>query len=397
MSEAGESASPPPPDASPAPGAEDLYAALLKADRSESLVPFVAGLAHEPERSADAHPGRDHPRAPERRPETLAQAEAACLAAREITRQLLAAGRTEPTAVAAVPPQELLEAAAARAGAGAAAEVAVTVAGGTAPVAIDRALGVQVFQNLVRNSVEAMSPPPPRPRVLLGAANAALAEGQIAGLPAGDYVELEVRDNGTGIAPENLEKIWEPFFTTKKHGAGLGLPTALAIVRRHGGQVGVDSTVGVGTVFTVFLPQARPSADVGGHRAPSTRFRTGRILVMDDDEQIRTLTGALLEKLDYRCDLARDGEDAVAAYKRYFDIGRPYDAVILDLTVSRGMGGEEAYVQLRGIDPEVRAIAAAAGDRGAQSARCLELGFCGWLAKPFRLAELGEALQTVLG
>jgi len=374
-----------------------VYAALIKADRSESLVPQVAGLAHGLNDLLTRILSAVTLARQQGAGETLTQAEEACLAAREITRQMLTLGRAGPSATVAVAPKDLLDEAAKWAASGIAAEVTVTVSEDLAAVAIDRSLGVQAFQNLVRNAAESLSPPPPRPRIQLSAAPATLAEGQIAGLPAGEYVEFEVRDNGAGIPSDQLEKIWEPFFTTKKHGAGLGLPTALAIIRRHGGQIGVDSAVGVGTVFTVFLPQSRPSADVGGHRAPSARFRTGRVLVMDDDEQIRALTGALLEKLDYRCDLVRDGEDAVAAYKRYFDVGRPYDAVILDLTVTRGMGGEETFIQLRGIDPEVRAIASAAGERDAHSGRCLDLGFCGWLAKPYRLAELGEALQTVLG
>jgi two-component system cell cycle sensor histidine kinase/response regulator CckA len=388
----------PSPPAAPVPPASDeaLYAALVKADRSEALVPQVAGLAHGLNDLLTRILSGVTLARQQGAGESLAQAEEACLAAREITRQMLTLGRAGPSATAAVAPQDLLDEAAKMAGTGIAAEITVTLPPGIPTVAIDRSLGVQAFQNLVRNAVEALSPTPPRPQIQLRAAAATLAEGQVAGLGPGEYVEFEVRDNGAGISPELLEKIWEPFFTTKKHGAGLGLPTALAIIRRHGGQIGVDTAVGVGSVFTIFLPCSVAAVDVGGVRAPTARFRTGRILVMDDDEHIRTLTGALLEKLDYHCDLARDGADAVVAYKRYFDVGRPYDAVILDLTVARGMGGEEAFVQLRGIDPEVRAIATAAGGADLQSARCLELGFCGWLAKPYRLAELGSALQTVL-
>ena len=117
---------------------------------------------------------------------------------------------------------------------------------------MDRAQILQVFQNLVVNAIQAMPPPPHRPRVQLRARNLALADGQVAPLPAGDYVEFEVRDNGAGIPPQYVAKIFDPFFTTKKHGTGLGLATVLSIVRRYGGQIGLDTAVGVGTAFTTY-------------------------------------------------------------------------------------------------------------------------------------------------
>lgn len=374
---------------------EALFAALVKADRSETLGPLVAGMAHELNDLLTKILGAVTLARGSAAEAPLAGAEEACLSARELARRMLglAQGGGEARTVASA--RDLLGEAAKVAGAGSAAEIAVEAPEGVDPTRVDRAQILQVFQNLVRNALESMSPPPQRPRVQLRAANATLAEGQIAGLPAGDYVEFEVRDNGSGIPAELQEKIWEPFFTTKKHGAGLGLPTALAIVRRHGGQIGVDSDVRVGTVFTIFLPSTAPASDVRARAAPSQRFRTGRILVMDDDEQIRSLTGKMLERLDYKADLARDGDEAVAMYKRYFDVGRAYDAVILDLAVVGGMGGEEAFAALRALDPDVRAIASSSGGADEAGARCLALGFCGCLARPYRAADLGKILATV--
>jgi CheY-like chemotaxis protein len=292
--------------------------------------------------------------------------------------------------------RDLLSAAASVAAAGTAVEVSIATSDPISPLSLDLEQMTQAFRSLIRNSVEAMTPPPRRPQVQLRAANVALAEGQVAGLPAGDYVEFEVRDNGNGIAPENLEKVWEPFFTTRKHGSGLGLSTALAIVRHHGGQIGLDSTVGVGTVVTVFLPSRHPLSAVSARPAPSQRFRTGRILAMDDDPEIRAATGALLQKLEYKFDVSPDGADALAAYRRYFDIGRPYDVVLLDQNVRGGMGGEETLEHLRALDPDIRAIAVVT-DSGESVARaCLARGFCGCLVKPYRLVELAEALQAVL-
>jgi len=392
---------PPTPEGPPRPvpaaegGDDALYAALLKADRSESLAPLAAGLAREMnELLARILGGVTLARA---RGDSsgLAHAESACISARDVTRRLLNLAEGGDGARTAVSPGELLAEAGAVAGAGTAAEITVDAPDEVAPVWVERAAMLQALRNLVCNAVEAMVPTPPRPRIQLRAANTTLPADRISGLPAGDYVELEVRDNGNGMTPENLEKIWEPFFTTKKHGSGLGLPTTLAIVRRHGGQIGVDSSVGVGTVFTLFLPPARAFDAVRARPPSATRFRTGRVLAMDDDANLRELIGSLLEVLGYKCDLARGSDEAVDFYRKYLEVGRPYDAVILDLTAAGGSSGEETFARLRLLDPDVRAIASSGDDASTLSRTCLEAGFCGWLAKPYRLADLGEVLKGV--
>ena len=210
-------------------------------------------------------------------------------------------------------------------------------------------------------------------------------------------MEFEVRDNGSGIKPEHLEKIWDPFFTTKKHGTGLGLATVLSIVRKLGGEIGLQSTVGVGTVFSIFLPMADKPVEVQARPAPSLRFGTGRVLFMDDDDQICSLTASMLESLDYKFDIAKTGEDAIMLYKRYLNIGRPYDAVIMDLTVIGGMGSEEAFGVLHDLDPDLRAIVSSGYDNDEMARQYLEMGFCGYLTKPYRVTDLGKVLKAVLG
>jgi CheY-like chemotaxis protein len=268
---------------------------------------------------------------------------------------------------------------------------------GTGAVKVDRPQILQVFQNLIVNALQAMPPAPHKARLQLKAADARIAAGQIASLPAGDYVEFEVRDNGSGIKPEHLEKIWDPFFTTKKHGTGLGLATVLSIVRKLGGEIGLQSIVGEGTVFSVFLPMADQPVDVQARPAPSLRFGTGRVLFMDDDEHICSLTAAMLESLDYKFDIAKNGEEAVVLYKRYLNIGRPYDAVIMDLTVIGGMGGEDTFNILRDLDKDVRAIVSSGYDNEDMARQYLDMGFCGYLTKPYRVTDLGKVLKAVLG
>jgi CheY-like chemotaxis protein len=224
-----------------------------------------------------------------------------------------------------------------------------------------------------------------------------VAADQIPPLAAGDYIQFEVKDDGCGIPPENLKKVFDAFFTTKRHGTGLGLATVLQVVRNHGGQIGVVSTVGTGTTFTIFLPRAGQPAEVEARRAPTLRFGTGRVLFMDDDEKICTLTGGMLETLEYKFDIAKKGEEALALYKRYLNIGRPYDAVIMDLTIIGGMGGEETFKKLREMDPDVRAIISSGYDSEDMARQYLDMGFCGYLTKPYRVMDLGRILKTVLG
>ncbi|MCW5550320.1 MAG: PAS domain-containing protein, partial [Opitutaceae bacterium] len=234
---------------------------LVKSNRFEALGLLAGGIAHDFNNLLTTILGGISLAKDNRDYSALADAEQACLTAKGLTRQLLtvAKGGTGSLIVAAVP--ELLRDAVKIAAAGSNVPVAVEAPDTVAPVAVDRSQMLQVFQNLIVNALQAMPPPPHEPRVQIRAANTAVTENQIAGLDAGDYVEIEVRDNGGGIPPENLEKIFDPFFTTKKHGTGLGLATVLSLVRKHGGQIAVDSAVGTGTVFTVFLPRARQSAE----------------------------------------------------------------------------------------------------------------------------------------
>jgi CheY-like chemotaxis protein len=211
-------------------------------------------------------------------------------------------------------------------------------------------------------------------------------------------VEFQVRDNGAGIPAELWARVWEPFFTTKPHRTGLGLPTALSLARRNGGQIALTSVPGAGSVFSLFLPRVGRPAEISVARsAPSARFGTGRVLLMEDDPRIAAASARMLEGLGYKVDLAPDGAEAIALYERYFNVGRPHDALLLDLTVVGGIGGEEALQRLRAMDPEVRAIAVGGDSREGAGAPWLEAGFSGYLAKPFGAAELGRVVRTVVG
>jgi PAS domain S-box-containing protein len=326
----------------------------------------------------------------------LADSERACLAAKALTKQLLAAAKGGGgTTSQVISPADVLEESVRLARAGATAIITLNASSTVAPIRVNHAQMMQVFQNLIINALQAV--PATGGTIAISAENTKLAEGELLPLPAGNYVSIEIKDNGAGISRENLDKIFEQFFTTKKHGTGLGLSTVRSIVRKHGGHIRVSSTVGEGTVFRILLPQADQPAETETRRTPILRTGTGRVLLMDDDPDISRLAAGMLASLDYKYDVARNGEDAIALYHRYMKVGRPYDLVILDLTVIGGMGGEEAFRKLREIDKDVRAIVCSGYDSDEMARQYMEMGFVGYLSKPFRLGDLARAIKGVLG
>lgn len=369
---------------------------LIRSNRFDSLGQLAGGIAHDFNNLLTTILGGISMAKDARDFSGLENSERACMAAKGLSKQLLTFSKGGTAARQVVKPAEILTDAVRLAAAGSTTKIEVAVAADISTVLVDRAQMLQVFQNLIINAIQAM-PVAHQGRIWINAGNLRLEDGQVAPLTAGTYVVVEVRDNGTGIKPEHLEKIFDPFFTTKKTGTGLGLATVLSIVKRHGGQMGLDSEVGVGTTFTVFLPQAQKPEEIEARRAPSLRFGTGRVLFMDDDPQICELTGGMLASLGYKFDLAKTGEEAVQFYKRYLNIGRPYDAVIMDLTIIGGMGGEQTFKILRELDPEVRAILASGYDNDDMARQYLNMGFCGYLPKPYRVGDLGKMIRTVLG
>lgn len=370
---------------------------LIRANRFESLGQLAGSISHDFNNLLTTILGGISLAKDLHDPSGLKNSEEACEAARRLSRQLLTFSRGGTGVRQVVKPVEILAEAQRLAAAGSAVKIEANIAPDTGTVCVDRAQMLQVFQNLIINAIQAM--PTAQGQVWISAANVTLADGQVASLPAGNYVQFGVQDNGSGIKPEHLSKIFEPFFTTKKTGTGLGLATVLSIVKRHGGQMGVESEFGRGTAFTVFLPAADRPEVVAVRPRPEFNYatQTGRMLFMDDDEQIRTLTKSMIESLEYKCDLARDGEEAIQLYKRYLNIGRPYDIVIMDLTIIGGMGGEQTFKALRELHPQVRAIIASGYDNDEMRRQFLDMGFAGYLTKPYRVGELGGIIRKVLG
>ncbi len=256
-------------------------------------------------------------------------------------------------------------------------------------VDIDRSQIGQVVQNLVVNADQSM---PEGGTITLSSRNISNPPN----LPPGDYVELSFTDTGIGIRPNELEEIFEPFYTTKDKGHGLGLATTYRIVQNHGGDIHVKSKLGQGSTFTVFLP-ARPGAKPIPSHIPSSNLTTGnaRILLMDDEDSVRNSASRMLERLGYTCVCAVDGADAIEEYKKALS-DDPFDLVILDLTVPGGMGGVEALMQLKELDPNVLAIASSGYTQDNTMSHPKERGFANVLPKPYTLQRISDAVAQTL-
>ncbi len=254
----------------------------------------------------------------------------------------------------------------------------------------------QVINNIVLNADYAM----PDGGVLHVTVENARVTGDLhLPVPDGRYVRISLVDEGAGIPRESLDRIFDPYFTTKPGGSGLGLSTARSIVRRHNGLITVASEPGNGTEVHIWLPASEKSLPEKTATPDPSRNLSGegRVLVMDDEETIRDVAKALLEHLGYHVDVAKDGDEAIALYQAAQREENPYHCVIMDLTIPGGMGGREAIERLLAIDPGTRAIVSSGYSNDPVMADHRKFGFLGILAKPYTMAEMGRAVSQLNG
>lgn len=247
------------------------------------------------------------------------------------------------------------------------------------------------FVNLLKNSLEAM---PDGGIVTIVGRNMRIGEKEVADLPAGEYVRIEVRDTGPGLSAGVMERIFDPYFSTKGENRGLGLPLAQSVIRRHGGVMIAESMKGSGARLITYLPVHRfvPDQKVNIERR---KVRTKKVIWMDDEEGIRDIGKEFLEHRGYEAIMASDGEEALNEYQKALD-SQPFDAVILDLVVPNGMGGAETIERLMTMDPQVRAVVCSGYSNDPVMAHHLEHGFMAVLPKPFNVDQLQNVLRNVL-
>ncbi len=252
----------------------------------------------------------------------------------------------------------------------------------------------QVINNLVINAVQAM---PNGGIIKITGAN--IGEDEIEHLQIlqkTKYVMLSFNDNGDGIKKENLANIFDPFYTTKENGNGLGLATSYSIVKKHDGLITVESELDKGTTFHIYLPASTKETVAKKHETKENIAGAGKILVMDDDKAIQETTKKILCLIGYDVAIAENGKETIELYKNAKEINKPFDAVLIDLIIPAAMGGEETIKKLREIDPDVKAIVCSGYSNSQTIANFKQFGFKDFIIKPFRMQELNDVLQRVI-
>lgn len=263
------------------------------------------------------------------------------------------------------------------------------------PVEIDVGQISQVIQNIVINAKQSM---PAGGKIHVRAGNYKVGKKSKINMPVGEYVRVVIKDQGGGIPAKYLNRVFDLYFTTKQTGSGLGLATAYFIIHKHKGKISITSKVNVGTIVSLYLPVSAQEIESKKVvlKETNVRMNTVKILVMDDDVAVQTISRRLIEKLGHQVDIAKDGETAISMYETSVKDDDPYDLLIMDLTVPGGMGGAEAIKILKGKYPDIKAIVSSGYSENEVMSNRTEHGFCAALAKPYNVTKLRALLIKVL-
>jgi PAS domain S-box-containing protein len=377
---------------------ERMEQELVKAQKLESLGVLAGGIAHDFNNLltailgnislAQLDTGPDHPAYAE-----LGRADRAALRAQELTQQLLTFSRGGAPVKKTASIADLVRETAEFALRGGRVRCDFDLPEGLRLTDIDTGQMSQVIHNLIINADHAM---PDGGTLFVRGENVDLPAPGEPPAPDGKYVKISIRDTGMGIPAEHLPRIFDPYFTTKQRGSGLGLATSYSIVNKHNGRITVQSELGKGTTFSLYLPASSAPSHVVIEEREQPAIGTGRILIMDDEEGVRETAGSILGRLGYTFVQSEDGASAIEHYQQARDAGDGFDLVIMDLTIPGGMGGREAFERLKQIDPAVCAIVSSGYSNDLVMAEYEKHGFCGVVSKPYRIRDLGQAVQKAL-
>ncbi|NLV17739.1 MAG: response regulator [Syntrophomonadaceae bacterium] len=376
--------------------AEESEKKLTHVDQLKNLGVLAGGIAHDFNNLLTVISGNIslatmmHP-FPDNCMELLKEVEKAALQARDLTRQLMVFSKGEDLFRETASIRELLQESIPFLLRGSSVKCELSIQEKLRPVEINKGQVGQVINNLVINALQAM---PDGGILHVEASNGYLYSEELSNLPEGWYIKITVRDQGEGIPEEYLNQIFDPYFTTKKEGNGLGLYSSLSIIRQHGGDIQAENTLGEGTAFHVYIPVA--IEDLVGTEYPVKHMWRGKILIMDDQESVRNTLGRMVTHLGYVVEYARDGMEALEKYQRNLVAKQPFNAVIMDLTVPGAMGGREATQRILNLDNEAKVILTSGYANDMLMEDFAAYGYCEAIPKPYSMDSVIKALTEIM-
>jgi PAS domain S-box-containing protein len=371
---------------------------LRKAQKLESLGVLAGGIAHDFNNILAIILGnialaKIDLKREDRIHELLQEAEKALSKATALTQQLLTFSKGGAPVKKTASISEVIEESSSFALRGSKTRCDVVLPDDLWPLEMDSGQISQVIHNLVINADHAM---PDGGAIQVQGENLIVEDAQGLPLRPGKYIRVSLQDKGIGIAPEHQSRLFDPYFTTKQKGSGLGLAVAYSIIKHHDGYITVESELGEGTTFCIYLPASEKEPSRPEEREEKVPIGDGKILLMDDEESVRRITGQMLTRMGYEVKFAHDGAEAIEVYREAMKARDPFDAVIMDLTVPGGMGGKEAIQKLKKIDSEVKAILCSGYSNDPVMSDFRKYHFRGVVNKPFNIEELGDALRSVI-
>lgn len=377
---------------------KEMQEELLKAHKLDSIGILAGGIAHDFNNILTGIKGnlsvvRHEMPAGTAAGEMLAEAENAVLQAKNLTLQLLTFAKGGAPVKQSMALPELLTEAATFAARGSNARLSFIFGPNLHPIHADPGQLTQVIHNIVINAVQAM---PAGGDITVAAANMDI-DGREVPLSKGKYVRITLSDTGVGIPSENISRIFDPYFTTKKSGSGLGLAACYSIIRNHDGHISVSSEPGKGSTFTIYLPaHAGPAPAPAQQPAHELHKGRGRVLVLDDEPRICSVLKRMLAELGYEGECFSETGPMIERYRAAWGTADAFAVVILDLTIPGGQGGKEAIKALKEINPNIKAIVSSGYSNDPVVANYAEFGFSAILPKPFDIENISDVLHAVI-
>lgn len=379
---------------------ENAQNELLRMQKLESLGVLAGGIAHDFNNILTGIMGNISLaglalQEPDKAKKLLLQAEQASQRASELAYQLLTFARGSKPVKKAVNARILIEETTSLVLHGSNVLGRINIPADLRAIEVDEGQIHQAFHNITINAVQAM---PEGGTISISAENVSLVGDTPSSLPAGEYVRFTFSDTGPGISVENQKNIFDPYFTTKSGGKGIGLASTHSIITKHGGSIAVHSEVGAGTTFKILLPASGQQAaepEPGVTALPSTTQNEISVLVMDDEMMISDLIAEMLAELGYSVTTCPHGDAAVELYTAAIQEGTPFSAAIMDLTIPGGTGGKEAARLILDIDPEACLIVSSGYSNDPVMADFADYGFSATMAKPYRISKVAEVMNRL--